>query len=150
MNRNTPMKRSGFRTWEDMDEAERAERLGKLRGKRNQLKAKTKVVRATKVKARNPERLARLWKMQFGSAEFVAFTRMQPSAVSGERGPCECCHVKSRGAGGRWTDIIPMTPAEHRMQHQQGMSFFTSRGFDPQRLAAEHQARWLAFQEVYG
>lgn len=109
-------------------------------------------VKRVAIRPRNHKRRNRLWEVQFGSAEFVAWMKAQPCAVCGERGPCHVSHsAKSRGAGGRWTDTIPLCVTCHAAEHHAGnVTFWKSVGLDPAILAHEYQARWLSFCEVYG
>lgn len=93
----------------------------------------------------------------------MRFTKASPSSVSGEVsfrtdekgelvGLNVCSHsAKSRGAGGTWEDIVPLTKAEHDEEHRVGVkTFWESRGKDPLVEAAEHRARWLAYSNNNG
>ncbi len=77
----------------------------------------------------------------------ISFIKQLPSLVSGEEG-CEACHVRygdprhrkpKTGKGRRpddaWT--VPMTPAEHRMQHSMNEpAYWAAIGIDPLEVAA--------------
>ena len=77
----------------------------------------------------------------------LAFIRLLPSVISGER-PCEACHIRAgsavhrkvwTGAGRKPDDLwcLPLTPAEHRAQHDMGdeLAFWRLHEIDPFELA---------------
>lgn len=84
----------------------------------------------------------------------LAFIRKLPSVISG-RTPCEACHIrtgnptyrKKRTGGQQRPDdawALPMTPDEHRAQHDMNeMAFWKQHGIDPFAMA-------LALYEVTG
>ena len=79
---------------------------------------------------------------QFHSEAFVEWSKRQPSIVSG-RWPTVCAHNPSRGAGGTWRDISPLTDGEHREQHQHGPKTFERKhGIDFKQTNAAHAAAW--------
>jgi hypothetical protein len=85
-----------------------------------------------------------LFGKQFHSPEFVEFTRTAPSAVSGNI-PCLCSHsARSRGAGGTYRDVVPLTDDEHREEHAIGVrTFWRSAGRNPKVEARRHWERFL-------
>lgn len=82
--------------------------------------------RKTKLRQRNPERLARLRRKQFG--EHADFIRSLPCALRGHDagicGPSEAAHVRSRGAGGTAKDLVPLCQRHHAEQHSMGILTF--------------------------
>src|SRR5690242_5288229 len=76
----------------------------------------------------------------------LAFIRLLPSVISGER-PCEACHIRAGSAVHRkvWTGAgrkpddpwcLPLTPAEHREQHDmEELAFWRLHEIDPFELA---------------
>jgi len=76
----------------------------------------------------------------------LAFIRSLPSIISGAE-QCEACHIrygdpkhrkpktgKGRKPDDAWT--VPMTPAEHRMQHSMNeVAFWDRTGIDPLEVA---------------
>ena len=61
-------------------------------------------------KQRRKEKREALFKRNFHSALRVAWIRGLPCEVTGEqKGECVNAHMKSRGAGGTWRDIVPLS-----------------------------------------
>jgi hypothetical protein len=116
------------------------------------MRAKKGVKRSARINPRNNKRMRERFATAFHSDEFVEWSHMQPSCVSGEL-PTVCAHGKSRGAGGTFLHIFALTDAEHKDLHNRGNRFWTDRGLDPKtapaRFAAEHYARFLSYQEAY-
>jgi hypothetical protein len=92
-----------------------------------------------------------LWRAQYHSEAFVEFTRHAPSAVSGNLG-CVASHsAKTRGAGGTYRDIVPLTRAEHEEEHRVGVrTFWAQYGKNPKAEAREHWKRFCAYVEASG
>lgn len=75
----------------------------------------------------------------------VRFSGWKDYECYGER---QAAHVKSRGAGGDSTHLIPLCTAHHAEQHAVGIKTFAAKyGLDLESLAAEYEARWLLIQE---
>ena len=61
-------------------------------------------------KQRRKEKREALFKRNFHSALRVAWIRGLPCDVTREhKGECVNAHMKSRGAGGTWRDIVPLS-----------------------------------------
>jgi hypothetical protein len=61
-------------------------------------------------KQRRKEKREALFTRNFHSALRVAWIRGLPCEVTGEhKGECVNAHMKSRGAGGTWRDIVPLS-----------------------------------------
>tara|TARA_R110000824_G_scaffold157971_2_gene331513 strand:- start:3257 stop:3628 length:372 start_codon:yes stop_codon:yes gene_type:complete len=65
--------------------------------------------RAQRKLERNKERLAR----QFHSPQRIEWIRSLPCEMTGVRGGIHNAHMKSRGAGGTWHDIVPLNHQVH-------------------------------------
>lgn len=78
--------------------------------------------RRTAVKKRNAKRLRETRARQFGPhAERV---RALPCCACGARPPSQPHHVKSRGAGGTWRDLVPLCGYCHLIIHAIGAKSF--------------------------
>lgn len=78
----------------------------------------------------------------FKSKERVeAIKKMQCIIYGCTSKPTECAHVRSRGAGGDYRDIVPLCPSHHAEQHQMGIhSFCRKHGTTKESLLEEaHQ-----------
>ena len=89
--------------------------------------------------------------------DFIAWVRLQPSCISGQFaywqdgvGHCEFAHVR-RVAQGSGMGIkpafsgVPLTAAEHRMQHEKGEAYVLAANgiiVDDARAWFEMQAAW--------
>ena len=101
-------------------------------------------MRRSSLKKRNAKRQAAAFAEDFGSLERVAWLQAQPCAICG-RTPSECAHVRSRGAGGRAADILPLCSAHHHEQHVIGRrSFEALHGVSLRALADATEQRWQA------
>lgn len=87
--------------------------------KRTPLKRKTKL--ATKAKPKAKKRTASDFARVYGSKARVAWVSAQP-CIACHRTPCENAHIKSGGVGRKadYTQIVPLCPFCHRLQHQKG------------------------------
>lgn len=104
-----------------------------------------KPMKRSRIRPVNTKRRRHRFAVAFHSEAFVAWTKAQPCAACGQRGPSDCAHAKTRGAGGDWTDVLSLCPACHRFQHNVGVeSFERAMGVNLTRLAREHHERWLA------
>lgn len=56
----------------------------------------------------NPERRERLFEDAFGSVERVEWINAMPCAICDVTGWTENAHVRSRGAGGKACDVVPL------------------------------------------
>ena len=98
--------------------------------------------RRAKLKRQNMARQAAAFAEDFGSPERVTWLQAQPCAVCG-RTPSECAHVRSRGAGGKAADILPLCGAHHHEQHVIGRrSFEALHKVDLRALADATEQRW--------
>jgi 5-methylcytosine-specific restriction endonuclease McrA len=91
--------------------------------------------RRTPLKRQNAARRAKRFASGFGSVARVEWMQGLPCAACGAR-PSECAHVRSRGAGGDWRDVVPLCMTCHRLQHEEGVhTFQRRRGLDLRALA---------------
>jgi len=76
----------------------------------------------------NAKRRARLYLEQFAGPidgyDHAAAIRAMPCCATGILGPSEPHHVKSRGAGGKWTDLVPLSFVAHNLVHAMGRESF--------------------------
>lgn len=63
------------------------------------------------------------WVKQYGSLERVRAIQRMLCPICFHT-PCENAHIKSRGAGGTYLDIIPLCPKHHHEFHQIGINSF--------------------------
>ena len=98
----------------------------------------------TKIRPVNPERKARRFANTYHSDEFVAWIHSMPCCVPGcDERQIEATHIRSRGAGGKWEDVVPMGAAHHRELHQLGIRTFSAKyGIDLPIIARVHAAVW--------
>jgi hypothetical protein len=111
---------------------------------------RTPLKRGKPVNRVNRKRRVARSKAAFGDK--AAWIRMEPCAVFEHgRGLNDCnhmakreaAHVKSRGAGGTSTHMIPLCNLHHAEQHAVGIqTFATKYGLDLEALAAEYERRW--------
>lgn len=120
--------------------------------KRSPLARKTPLAPGTKpmkrggrVRAVNPKRRKALSEEQFG--EKAVWIRAMPCCVCGYRPPSDPHHVKSRGAGGRAEDVVPLCRLCHDWIHASGRySFERAKGIDLRVIARCLHAEWEANQ----
>jgi len=109
--------------------------------KRTPLKRKTKLTSKAKPKAkkRTPADFARV----YGSLQRVAWIAAQPCVVCASS-PCENAHIKSGGVGRKAdaTQIVPLCPSCHRLQHQKGWKALGLNAAQLDYLAFKTQFRW--------
>ena len=121
-------------------------------------------VKRSPLKKRNAKRQARAFSEDFGSPERVTWIQAQPCAICG-RTPSECAHVRasitavlciaspislrrSRGAGGKAADIVPLCSAHHHEQHVIGRrSFEALHKVNLRALADATERRWTILKE---
>lgn len=115
-------------------------RGGPLR-RRTPLRSKARTLRRGKRLAPvNEERLARLRAEQFGPQADLA--RTLPCCACGAPPPSDPAHVRSRGAGGKDADVVPLCRKHHDEQHQHGIQTFQERhGVDLADVARQLAAR---------
>lgn len=113
-----------------------------------QPRRKRPIARKTRISQRNRGRHARNWTRQYHSFERVLWVKSQRCATCQNRGgsPIHNSHVRSRGAGGGYADIIPQCSHCHAELHRLGLqSFARIFGFTVQvlhEIAAEIEAAW--------
>lgn len=118
---------------------------GKPLSRRKPLRAKSPAkpsptpaqLKRTPLPKTNPKRRAKRWAEQFDSPEFLDFVHALPCAVC-EQEPSEAAHARSRGAGGKAADILPLCGECHELQHTLGVKSFES-GERPGLPAHGHQ-----------
>lgn len=93
---------------------------------------------------RNPERKAKAFSRHFGSVARVEWINSHPCSCGGAHPDCRGrtvnAHVKSRGAGGTWRDIIPLSYFCHIAQGNRGWSDYAEQGGLTKREAQERAA----------
>ena len=77
---------------------------------------------AQRKRERKTARLEKHW----GPDGFVEWCKTMNCVVTGQSG-VELHHVKSRGSGGTWKDIVPLSPEKHRELHRIGVKSFEER-----------------------
>lgn len=78
----------------------------------------------------------------FHSKERVLFIQSLPCIVCGLT-PSQNAHVKSRGAGGTYLDIVPLCYKHHLEQGQIGITTFAGKYYlDLDWLAEETERQW--------
>jgi hypothetical protein len=108
--------------------------------RRTPLRSKSALRRSRPVKPVNRKRKTKRYARDFGDeADLV---RAMPCLITGTT-PSEPAHVTSRGAGGGCFDLVPLSPAMHRQQHEVGIeSFQACHGLDlraeADRIALDH------------
>jgi hypothetical protein len=96
---------------------------------------------------RKSERKKELFARTFHSQERVEWIRDLPCALTGLEGQSHNAHMKSRGSGGTYKDIVPLSFRGHRDYDELGEEDFEARyGRTKYKLAtlAEHyyQPMW--------
>lgn len=111
---------------------------------RAQIQRRTELRRSrTTLPRRNPERAARRFAVQFGSAERVEWLHGFPCCACGHRGEIHAHHVVSRGAGGTADDMVPLCATCHARVHTIGRTRFEAeRGVDLGAEARRFAAMW--------
>lgn len=108
-------------------------------------------MRRKPLKRVNPERRARNFAKHYLSEEYVWWIHSLPClGCGGGRGDIHAAHVRSRGAGGTWRDIIPLCADCHHTQHTQGWGELESlygltkdaAAAEAAQLAAEWGDKW--------
>jgi RNase P subunit RPR2 len=94
------------------------------------------------IKRSNPARKRKRLVEAFGSRERVEVIRRTPCVVCGVV-PSENAHVRSRGAGGTWRDVVPLCKDHHREQHAGAVTFQARHQINLSDLAA-HFAQEIA------
>lgn len=125
-----------YRAWQD-------------RSQRNQRERQRDRPRAP-IPARNEDRAQKLFERNYFSEDFVKWTKGQPCVVSGKKSqrgdPVVSAHVRGKGAGGRWSDVVPMLASIHDDLHQLGPSKWEAkyefRFADLKPLADAHAHAW--------
>ena len=105
-------------------------------------------------KQRRKERRDHRFRVQFHSTQRCKFFHDLPCEVSGEGG-CYNAHMKSRGSGGTYTSIVPLTPTVHyhfdTLSEAQWEAKYDGRTKDSVRNRAEHYANlWETRHEQNG
>ena len=77
-------------------------------------------MKRTRIRSRNPARLKRLREAQYGPhADRI---RSLPCLIGRDcHGTVEAAHVRSRGAGGKSSDLVPLCRGHHRELHDHGV-----------------------------
>lgn len=74
------------------------------------------LVKRSPLRKRNPKRRARLFAEDFHSKDFVEWIHGWACANCGITGYSEAAHTRSRGAGGKASDIIPLCGNHHGIE----------------------------------
>jgi hypothetical protein len=97
---------------------------------------RTPLNRRTPLKKANAKRKRARFARAYGSGDNVARVQSMACIVC-NRTPSEAAHVRSRGAGGTWRDIVPLCRDHHREQHAIGIQTFEATyGLDLAAIAA--------------
>jgi hypothetical protein len=95
---------------------------------------------------RKRERKKELFARTFHSQERVEWIRSLPCALTGIRGESHNAHMKSRGAGGGYEDIVPLSFRAHRDYDELGEEDFAARYGTSKdcvrERAADYQQLW--------
>ena len=95
---------------------------------------------------RKSERTKALFARNFHSRERVEWIRDLPCALTGLEGQSHNAHMKSRGAGGTYEDIVPLSFRGHRDYDELGEEEFEARygttKAEVKGLAAHYQLIW--------
>ena len=84
---------------------------------------RTPLKRKTYLRRVNRQRRKKLYEIQFG--DYAQIIRGMGCCLEHCRFvPADPAHVKSRGAGGTKTDLVPLCHEHHRQQHQWGILKF--------------------------
>ena len=94
--------------------------------KRTPLRRNAALARKKPINPVNRERKKREYARCYGSKERVERIRALGCAVCG-KAPSDNAHVRSRGAGGTWRDVVPLCPDHHSEQHRVGWDTFRAR-----------------------
>lgn len=93
---------------------------------------------------RKRERRKKAFAKQFHSAAFVAWIHEQPCVVEDcFSDDIQIAHVRSRGAGGTYKDVVPMCVVHHGDQHAHGIRTFQA--VHKINLMARAAKTWAAF-----
>lgn len=104
--------------------------------KRSEIKRKKPIPKV------NPGKKARTDAAAWGDGSYARWLRSQGCLICG-RGPADCHHVRSRAAGGRESDLLPLCRACHDLAHLVGPETFGRRYGVNLRLEADRL--WLAW-----
>lgn len=93
-----------------------------------QERSRKPIERKAKIRPVNPERQRRLRVRNYHSDEFIDWIHGLSCVVNGcGSQEIEASHIRSRGAGGRWEDVVPMCRAHHREFHDMGVRTWSSK-----------------------
>ena len=114
--------------------------------RRKPLPRATKPMKRSRLNPINRERRAKLHEVQFGAGDAYANWLRSLGCVVCGRGSAGCHHVKSRGAGGKESDQVPLCAPCHHLVHHVGAETFPQRyGIDLRMEADRLWLRWRAF-----
>ena len=105
-----------------------------------------KIERSAKLRPVNPERRAKRFMETFHSPDFLAWIRTLDCVVVGcNRRNIQAMHVRSRGAGGKWDEVVPACADHHAESHTLGIRTFASKyALDLPIIARVHASVWTA------
>jgi len=100
-----------------------------------------KKMKRSRLKKRNARRMKKRQEEAFGpKADYI---RKLPCCVCGTIAPSDPHHVKSRGAGGKARDLVPLCWNCHLRLHNMGrLSFELENSVDLGAIAKELEQRW--------
>lgn len=94
------------------------------------------------IKKTNPKRRKKRFADAFGGEDRVAFVQALPCIVCWKR-PSEVAHIRSRGAGGKAADTVPLCKTHHAEQHAVGVKTFAAKyELDLPNWAAWTEENW--------
>jgi hypothetical protein len=112
--------------------------------KRSKLEPGEKPLRRSKrMRQVNRARAAKRYAEAFG--EKAAWIRTLACAACRAPGPSDPHHVRSRGAGGKAADLVPLCRSCHDLGHRGGWSRF---GLDLKALSEALESEWKRQKEV--
>jgi hypothetical protein len=93
-------------------------------------------MRRSPIRKANPKRKRERFRDSYYSQQYLLEIQALGCLVCRQT-PSEAAHVVSRGAGGTWSDLVPLCRDHHREQHTDGIRTFADRhGIDLRDAAA--------------
>lgn len=143
----------GYQTKYELSQI-RSRELAQASRERSLAKQRTKPTKARKRIKPNSKRQKTNRKKNFHLNERVDYIKSLPCLVCGNT-PSDNEHVRSRGAGGTYKDIVPLCRTHHNERHQLGRDTFGEKygkDFTHEVLlkkAAEIELQWLNYEKEF-
>lgn len=87
---------------------------------------RSKPLRRTRINKVSAARRSRRFQRHYYSEAYVLAIKAMQCVVCLKR-PCHAHHVKTKGAGGDYTNLVPLCPTHHREVHDSGVHTFRDR-----------------------